>query len=197
MKTRNVLLLITTFMLTSCAVGQYHLGYHNLGTDKYGYGAVGDKYVQDLEPFEVACVDKIVNYKINEMYEHFAPTIKEKLKPEQLVKLNNTLKDRYTYNGKYRRLLLVQQKSMLDEGVMKDAFKFYDFVGAAYLLEGNVNSVVKLYIYKIDSKLKLIGFEFMDYEKNPHGENNPVIRYTYPETIDNANLRNRYHKKIR
>lgn len=197
MKTKEIILFLFVLILSGCAVGQYHLGYHNMGTDKYWYGAVGIKYVQDLEAFEIASVDKIVNYKFEELYNTFAPKLKEGINLDKLKDINTTLKNTYEFNGNYERLLLVPQKSMIDEGVGKDAFKFYDFVGADYLLKGKMEAVIKLYMYKIDNKVKIVGFEIMDYGENQQGESNPVIRYIYPEALDNANMRKRYYKRVK
>jgi len=195
MKIREIILSLVV-VLSGCAVGQYHLGYHNIGTDEYFYGAVGNKYVKDLETFEISCIEKVVTYKFDELYDNFAPKLKKALSVEQLKDLNTNLRTAYGYSGKYERLLLVPQKSMLDEGVGKDAFKFYDFVGAHYLLDGKFKAVIKLYMYRIENEIKIIGFEIMDYEENPKGKNNPIIKHIHPEALDNANMRNRYYQRV-
>jgi len=178
------------------SVGQYHLGYHNLGSDNYMYGAVGKEYVQPLENFEISCIERIVNYRFDELYDDFGPKLKKEMTVEQLKNLNTNLKNRYEYNGEYERILLVNQKTMLDEGVGKDAFKFYDFVGTSYLLKGKIKSVVTLYLYKINNDIKIIGFESMDYEGNEKEIDIHWIRHICPETLDNARLIGRSYKKV-
>ncbi len=101
----------------------------------------------------------------------------------------------YGFSGQYERLQIVQSLMASDEAAFKDAFEYYDFVRADYLLKGSTNAVVRLFMTKLEGNLKLAGFVVIDYEANPKG-NHEIVKFIYPESEDKARIRGRYMRKV-
>lgn len=81
---------------------------------------------------------------------------------------------------------------MLDEGVGKDAFKFYDFVGTRFALGGARGATLTLFIGQIDGRPRLVGFELGSRDRAK--DSAPIARFLVPESSDRARLRDRYMK---
>jgi hypothetical protein len=166
-------------------VGQYHRGYHNFGNDRLGWGAVGEEYVAPLDSFEQECVKKVAGYRTADLRERSGPSFQSAVTPDQLAAIDERLAKTHRFDGTFQRVLAVPQDRMIDEGVGKDAFKFYDFVGARFILGGSPRTAVDLYIAKVAGEPRLVGFQILE-----EGMDAPT-RFLYPESVDAARIRER------
>ena len=193
-KVRLLLGCIVVVSIMGC-VNQYHLGYHHLGDGKLGNSIVSNSSAEGLEPFEEHCIKDFADYKTESLRSVFAPKIDQALDNAQLSEINSAMKSRYDFTGTYERLKLVSVKFMLDEAATSNAFEYYDLVGADYLLKGSADAVVRLYMVKINGGVRLAGFEIMDYDANPKG-NNKKLKYIFPESIDKAGITKRHNTRV-
>ncbi len=190
LKVRAVVLLST--IGTGCAaVGQYHRGYHYLGEHQILWGAVGQQYVAPAQAFEDGCAKKVVSHDLAGLRDSFAPSLQDALSHQQLTDIDQLLARTYRFDGTFVRIMAMPQPFMLDEGVIKDAFLFYDFVGVQFELGGEPVTYLELYMTRIDEKPKLVGFAIFDDRCVPDGKGPACVRHLFPETIDNAHIRDR------
>ena len=181
-------------LLSACAVGQHHVGYHDLGNGEVGWGAVGRASVEPLAAFEEACVKDVVAYRIAALRERFAPGLASQVTRERLTELDERFREAYRLDGTSERLVAMRQGRMLDEGVGKDAFRFYDFVGTRFALGGESGAVLTLLVVKVDGEPRLVGFEIADSAQE--GDAAPFARFLVPESTDRAGLHERHTKAL-
>lgn len=194
MNRRRIALAVALGSLSACAVGQYHRGYHVLDDDVAGWGAVGRASVEPLAEFEEACVKDVVAYRMEALRPRFAPGLATQVGDERLGELSRGLRDAYRLDGTSVRLLAVRESRMLDEGVGKDAFRFYDLVGTSFALGGEKGATLTLFIGKVDGDPRLVGFEIRDRE--PARDAAPFARFLVPESTDRAGLQGRHHREV-
>jgi hypothetical protein len=170
-------------MLSGCfSISKYHLGYHHYDDGRMEYDVVSKDSVPESEPFEQACIERFVNYKLESMKPVLAPKIRKKVGTRTLRRLNNKLKKTYGFTGTYERIQLVPRSKVLDEAALKNAFVHYDLVSSNYLLRGKHDAVVQLYMTKVNGELRLSGFEVVAYAPTNPRAKNPPISYIYPES---------------
>jgi hypothetical protein len=188
--------ILASFLLVGCLfISQYHLGYHHFGNGKMGYGVVSSSSVGGLEGFEESCAKAFACRNVESLKPLLAPKLGQALDNSLSATIDDKLKDVYETDGTYQRLQIVPRSTMLDEAAGRDAFGYYDLVNANYLLKGKTNAVVCLYMTKVDGEVRLAGFEILDHDKNPAG-NNPPMKYIFPESVDKARMIGRRHKRI-
>lgn len=187
-------LFVALGLLSGCAVGQYHRGYHAIDGEVLGWGAVGRASVEPLAPFEDECVRDVMAYRLEALRARFAPGLAAQVSQERLRELSQRLRETHRLDGTSVRVLAVPQSRMLDEGVGKDAFRFYDFVGTRFALGGDDGALLTLFVGKIDGSPRLVGFEIGDRARST--DTTPLARFLVPESDDRAALRGRHHKIV-
>lgn len=181
-------------MLSGCAVGQYHRGYHAIEGRVVGWSAVGRASVEPLASLEEECVQYVVSYRLEAMRARFAPGLMAEVSEARLRELNEQFRGEHRFDGNSVRLLAVPQSRMLDEGVGKDAFAFYDFVGTRFVLGGAEGATLTLFVGKIEGAPRLVGFEISSLDRAM--DTPPIARFLVPESSDRARLRDRHTKII-
>ncbi len=169
-------------MQSGCfSISKYHLGYHHFDDGRMEFVVVSKDSVPEVEPFEQACIEMFVQYKLESMKPVLAPKLRQKVGTRTLRRLNKRLKKTYGFSGTYERIQLVPRSTVLDEAALKNAFVHYDLVSSNYLLKGSQDAVLQLYMTKINGELRLSGFEVVAYAPTNPSTKNPPISYIYPE----------------
>ena len=182
---RPHVLILLSLICPGCSVSQYHIGYHNLGTNTFAGIVSGrtDKQTKQLEDRSIAA---IIQSDVQMLHQAFAPKLAAAVGPDKLNIVLTNMKSDYQFLGPYERRRLVDVGFKLDEGNMQDAFKYYDMVGAGFLLRGRPDAIVTLLMTRVNGEIKLCGFEVTG-----TGPSSGTIRYVYPESVDKAGLSGR------
>jgi hypothetical protein len=189
--------LLGMFLLASgCSVSKYHLGVHHLDENRNLFAPVSANVDAMTEKSEEIFIHSLVNYNASALRGVLSERLQSQLNKTNVNQLFLKLKDEFDFSGQYDRMFQSLYPSrMMDEGVVKDPFEYYDFVSRAFHLIGKTDALVKVYSTAIGSEIKICGFDIMKYGSKDQ-EEHPPIHFLAPESKDRAKIIGRPYKTI-
>lgn len=188
---------LISIVISGCAPSRYHLGFHQLAEEqqKQLYAPVSQKVDSLVATVKNQFIAGIAKNNFPSLIELFSPRLSKQLTDETIKDITHKM-NVFEFNGQYEPLIVYDgPKFMLDEGVGKPPFDFYDYVGGVYKVSGKMDAIVDVYLTQVDSKVFVCGFRITP-TNSPSGDIVP-ISFLAPESIDKARLSGRSYRTVR
>jgi hypothetical protein len=180
-----------------CLPSHYRMGYHQLSLDPPHavVSPVSHKVDALAAGIEERFISRLAKTDAAGALPLLAPALRSEFTGDVIATVTATLAE-YGFTGRHELVIVNEGPTfVLDNAVIKPPFRFFDYVGATYRLEGAVEAQVRVFVTEVDGQARVCGFELAP-AKGIKSQA-PPLRFLAPESVDKAGIKSRAARKHR